>query len=170
MNFFMKQPILFIGFLIVSCNSNTQKQIIGKDSTSIIIVEQGDRQMEVAISKAQSSLPKFDSALYINNPDYNSFALKVRFAYGTDNGEHIWLTDITKNKGEYVGVVNNEPEYVSNLKLYDTIRINKKDISDWMYLDKDILRGGFTIKLLRDRMTKRERAEFDSSRFYKMEE
>ena len=57
---------------------------------------------------------------------------------------------------------------MSNLKLNDTIRINKKDISDWMYLDNDILRGGFTIKLLRLRMTASERAEFDSVRFYKM--
>jgi uncharacterized protein YegJ (DUF2314 family) len=168
MNKFMKNPILLIA-LFVSCNSNTQKQITGKDSSSIIIVEQGDKQMEFAISKAQSPLSKFDSALFSNNPDYSSFALKVRFAYGVNNGEHIWLTDITKTKGEYKGVVNNEPEYISNLKLNDTIRIDKKDISDWMFMDKDSLRGGFTIKLLRDRMTKSERAEFDSGRFYKME-
>lgn len=166
--FFMKHPILLILLFIVSCNSNTQKQIIGKDSTGIIIVDQGDKEMEAAIITAQLSLHKFDSALFSNNLNYNSFSLKVRFAYGDNNGEHIWLRDIAKNKGEYVGIVNNEPEYVSNLKLNDTIRINKKDISDWMYLDSDTLRGGSTIRLLRRRMTASERAEFDSGRFYKI--
>ncbi|WP_462222449.1 DUF2314 domain-containing protein [Ferruginibacter sp.] len=163
----MNQKALIILLIIFSCNSNTQKQIIEKDSKNIIIVQQGDKEMEAAIYIAKSSLYKFDSALFTNKSDYNSFALKVRFAYGNNNGEHIWLSDITKIKGEYMGIVNNEPEYVSNLKLNDTISVNKDDISDWMYLDKDILKGGFTIRLLRDRMTAIERAAFDSNRFYK---
>ncbi len=165
----MKHSIVFILVFILSCNSNTQKQIIGKDSTSILIVEQGDKEMEAAIATAQSSLSQFDSALFGNNHNYNSFALKVRFAYGEKNGEHIWLREITKNKGEYVGIVNNEPEYIPNLKIDDTIKINKKNISDWMYLDDDILRGGFTIQLLRNRMSPSERAQFDSARYYKLE-
>lgn len=167
----MRYPALLIAFFILSCNSKTQqKQIVGKDSTNIIIVDQDDKEMEAAINTAQSSLPKFDSALFSNNPAYNSFSLKVRFAYGNNNGEHIWLKDITKKQGEYVGIVNNEPEYVPNLKLDDTIKVNKKDISDWMYFDNDILRGGFTMRLLRERMTPKERAEFDSSISYKIDD
>ncbi len=165
----MKNAILFILVFIVSCKSVTQKRFIGKDSTGIIIVDQGDSQMEAAINSAQTSLTKFDSALFSNNPEFNSFALKVRFAYGNNNGEHIWLRDITKKQGEYVGIVNNEPEYIPNLKLNDTIMVTRKDISDWMYLAGDTLRGGFTVRLLRDRMPDNERAADDSGRFYKME-
>lgn len=160
--------LLVLGF-IVSCTSNTQKTIIGRDSTDITIIQQDDQEMNGAITLAQSSLNKFDSALFSNDSNFTSFALKVRFSYGDNNGEHIWLTDITKTKGEYFGIVNNEPEYVSALKLYDTIKILKKDISDWMYLDKSILRGGFTIRLIRNRMTEIERAEYDSSSFYRIE-
>lgn len=165
----MKHSILFFLLFILSCNSNTQNQITGKDSTKIIIVEQGNKEMAAAITTAKSWLSKFDSALFSNNSNYNSFSLKVRFAYGENNGEHIWLKDITKNQEQYVGIVNNEPEYISNLKLNDTIKINQRDISDWMYLDNDILTGGFTIRLFRERMTEVERAEHDSGSFYKIE-
>ena len=37
-----------------------------------------------------------------------------------------------------------------------------KDITDWMYVDKGILQGGYTIKLIRNRMSKEERAKFDA--------
>ena len=166
----MKQIFLFFLLFISACNSNTQKQILGKDSTNIIIVQQDDDEMSAAISMAKSSLNQFDSALLSKKSRYNSFSLKVRFPYGDNSGEHIWLSDITKYKDEYMGIVNNEPEYVSTLKLYDTIKINKNNISDWMYLDKKILKGGFTIKLLRKRMSSGERAQFDSTRFYELEE
>lgn len=165
----MKPLYFFIFVFLISCNTNTQRQIIAKDSTKIIIVNQGDKEMDAAISKARESLNSFDSALLSKSRVYNSFSLKVRFTYNdNNNGEHIWFSNIAKVNNEYIGIVNNEPEYVSNLKLGDTLQINKADISDWMYFDKDILRGGFTIKLLRKRMTPSERAEFDSSRTYKI--
>jgi uncharacterized protein YegJ (DUF2314 family) len=165
----MKYLNLFFLILIASCNSNTQRTIIAKDSTQVVIVQQDDNEMNTAIFNAKNSLSKFDSALSSKNSDYSSFALKVRFAYD-NNGEHIWLNHIIMHNREYIGIVNNQPEYISNLKLGDTIKINKNDISDWMYIDNDILRGAFTIKLLRKRMSEKERMEFDSTSFYKIEE
>ena len=165
----MKNYIILNLFLLGSYISNAQTKIINQDSTHVIIVEQDDSQMDSAIKNAQISLTKFDSALFSNNPRYNWFALKVRFAYGDDNGEHIWFKDITQKHGEYVGIVSNEPIHIKDISLNDTIMINRKDISDWMYLDADTLIGGFTIRLLRNRMPQKERDEFDSSRFYKIE-
>jgi uncharacterized protein YegJ (DUF2314 family) len=126
--------------------------------------------MNEAIARANFTLKEFDSALFSDNPYYNSFSLKVKFPYGEGNFEHIWLKEITKKKGKYEGIVNNEPEYISNLKFDDTIKINLENISDWMYLDNDILRGGFTTRLLRKRMSESERSQFDSSHFYKIED
>ena len=165
----MKNYILFTFFFLGSYIINAQTRIISQDATDIIIVEQGDSQMDSAIKNAQISLTKFDSALCSNNPRYNWFALKVRFAYGDDNGEHIWFKDITQKDGEYMGVVSNEPINIKDISLNDTILIKRKDISDWMYIDADTLRGGFTIRLLRDRMPQNERDEFDASSFYKIE-
>lgn len=164
----MKYLHLFILLFILSCTSNRQERFIGKDSTDIFVVDTGDEEMEAAIASARASLNKFDSALSGINPNYYSFSLKVRFPYGESNGEHIWLTDIEKVGDAYRGVVNNEPEYVTDLELYDTVRVEKMNISDWMYLEKDLLIGGFTIRLIRNRMTASERAAFDSTSFFRI--
>jgi uncharacterized protein YegJ (DUF2314 family) len=169
MKYFKKCLVLLLFINIFSCNNNTQRQIVGKDSTTLTIVDSDDREMEVAIALAKSSLDRFDSALFSNDSNFHSFALKVRFPYGENNGEHIWLSGISKNNGVYTGIVNNVPEYVSNIKLNDTIQINKKDISDWMYLKKNILQGGFTMKLIRKRMSPQERLELDTTSFFKYE-
>ncbi len=43
----------------------------------------------------------------------------------------------------------------------DTITVDKNRISDWMYFDKGIVKGGFTIKVLRDQMTEEEQKLYD---------
>ena len=43
------------------------------------------------------------------------------------------------------------------------MEINRNEISDWMYIKNSVLHGGYTIRLLRDRMTEEERKEFDAS-------
>jgi len=54
------------------------------------------------------------------------------------------------------------PESTTNVKLGDTIQIENDNISDWMYADNQKLEGGFTIRLLRKRMTEPERKQFDN--------
>jgi len=121
----MKQiaPVILIMFLF-SCHSVTTP-VLAKDSTTISIVATEDQEMNAAISTARQSLSKFDSALASHNPRYTFFALKVRFPYGNDNGEHIWLNEITKSKGAYSGIINNSPEYITHIKLGDTVAIDK---------------------------------------------
>lgn len=167
-----KKLFLLLLIFISACKSNTQKQTLrlGKDSTGIITVQSDDEEMNTAITFAKISLSKFDSALSSKNSNYHSFSLKVKFTYGDNNAEHIWFGDIVRYGEGYIGVVNNEPEYIPALKLYDTIKIHKGSISDWMYLDKKVLKGGFTIKLLRKRMTPDERVKFDSSALYEWED
>ena len=91
LNFHMKYFAFLILAFVLSCNSNPQKQILAKDSTRMIIVDQGDKEMDAAIARAKLTLPNFDSALLSRNSNYTGFAIKVRFAYGENNGEHIWL-------------------------------------------------------------------------------
>jgi uncharacterized protein YegJ (DUF2314 family) len=48
------------------------------------------------------------------------------------------------------------------VKVGDTVQISNDNISDWMYVDGIKLRGGYTIRLLRKRMTETERKQFDA--------
>lgn len=61
------------------------------------------------------------------------------------------------------------PDSVPDVRQGDTIEINAANISDWSYTDKGILRCGYTIRLLRGRMTAAERAELDSMAYYRLE-
>jgi len=48
------------------------------------------------------------------------------------------------------------------VKIGDTIEIRPNEISDWMYIDNGTLRGGSTIRVLRNRMSVEERTAFDA--------
>jgi uncharacterized protein YegJ (DUF2314 family) len=44
----------------------------------------------------------------------------------------------------------------------EEVRVDPEKISDWMYVDNGVLRGGFTLRVLRSRMSPQEREQFDS--------
>ena len=62
---------------------------------------------------------------------------------------------------KFYGVVANLPESTTEVSLGDTIQIANENISDWMYVENQKLHGGYTIRLLRSRMTESERKQFD---------
>ncbi|MFL5731002.1 MAG: DUF2314 domain-containing protein, partial [Cytophagaceae bacterium] len=131
-----------------------------KDEPAIIQVTREDQEMNEAIKTANATLSRFKEALQSGKDGYTFFALKTRF--NTSNGgEHIWISDIRLNNDEFSGVVDNLPESTREVKEGDTIQINPDRISDWMYLDNDTLRGGYTIRVLRNRMTEEEKKQFD---------
>lgn len=153
--------ILSILILFVyGCNrSNSIKR---ENEPLILTVESADVAMNKAIEKANQTLPEFYKALESQNKDYYGFGLKMIFK-ASDRNEHIWINGLFKKNNEYFGVVDNLPEFTNEVKQGDTIKIDSNRISDWMYLDNEKLRGGFTIRILREKMTQEEREEFDKT-------
>ncbi|KUJ61969.1 hypothetical protein AR687_10450 [Flavobacteriaceae bacterium CRH] len=147
--------LLCILFLI-SCKESNK---IEKDNQSTIYdVASGDEEMNAAITKANQTLNDFNVAL--SNPEIEDPALKVQFQNSTDV-EHMWIGEIEYNDGKYSGILTNEPEYITEYKMGDKINIDNSKISDWMYIENGKLVGGFTIKVLRNRMNEDERKQFD---------
>jgi uncharacterized protein YegJ (DUF2314 family) len=132
-----------------------------KGEPTIYSTPSDDREMNNAILTARNSLEQFKVALESNSYDTSKFALKVRFKTAT-GAEHIWATSITYHEGNYFGIVDNLPNLVTQVKLGEKYKIEMKDITDWMYVDKGILRGGYTIKLIRSRMPQEEKNKFDA--------
>ena len=151
---------LFAFCSLSACQNETPDRIQREGKPDIELVFSDDAEMNAAIATARKTLPRFDAALNSGNPDQYGFALKVRFG-AADAGEHIWLSDIVIDSNQYYGVVNNDPEYITEVAMGDTVRIDKTAISDWMFLEKGVLRGGSTIRYVRDHMTPAERATFD---------
>jgi uncharacterized protein YegJ (DUF2314 family) len=153
--------IIFILLVLVSCGNNQTAKTERDGEPDIITVTDADTEMNDAIKNANSTLSLFSQALKNPSPDAGYFALKKRFNTA-DGGEHIWVSSISIKDNEYFGVVDNLPEATADVKVGDTIQIENENISDWMYIENQKLRGGYTIRLLRNRMTEEERKQFDA--------
>lgn len=153
----IKILITLILFCFISCK-NTDK-VERKDQPDIYNVKASDAEMNEAIEKAKQTLHDFNAALL--NPEIEVKSLKVKFQNQTD-AEHLWLSNIVFKDGKYTGILDNEPEYFTEYKIGDTIDVDDKNISDWMYIKNGKLFGGYTIKVLRNRMSESEREQFDA--------
>lgn len=154
-------PLFLITMFLVSasCGPGSRK-IKRTGEPDIIVVENNDEEMEEAIKHAKSTLSEFETALKSNNSSFDNFSLKVRFENGA-SGEHIWLGSISLINRNYYGIVANVPESTNKVALGDTIEIDTGKISDWMFTEGKRLHGGYTVKLLRQRMLKDEQRQFD---------
>ena len=119
----------------------------------VIYVKNDDPKMSAAIARAQGSLETFRAALAAPPADAKSFSVKVGFAWGTKGDrEHIWLTEPQLDASSVTGTINNEPVDVTTLKLGQSVSAPLKDVSDWMYVEGGVLRGGYTLRVLLDKM------------------
>ena len=121
---------------------------------------QDDHEMNHAIKTAVQTLNKFNEALQSGNPDFHFFSLKKQFKI-LNQTEHIWITEIFLQGNKYFGKVGNLPQFTNDVNVDDAIQVEMDSISDWMYLDKQILRGGFTIRILTECMTSPEKRRFE---------
>lgn len=157
------KSIFFFGLLFLALSSCNQEGRIAnnKEEPVTYSTESDDQEMNNAITQAKNSLNEFDSALKSNMYDSSTFALKVAFPI-KGGKEHIWATSITVLEGNYYGIIDNVPEMTSAVKSGPKIRLNKEDITDWMYGDRGALRGAYTLRVIRNRMTEEERKKFDA--------
>ncbi len=158
-NLQVKILFLFISLCIISCNRTTKVE--RKNEPTIYKTQSDDSEMKAARKKASETLSQFFKAFESKNSQFNSFSIKQTFS-NKDYNEHIWLNNIFKKNHEYYGVVDNLPEYVKDVDLGDTVKIENEKVSDWMYLENSQLKGGYTIRVLRYRMTEDERKKFDA--------
>ncbi len=124
--------------------------------------------MNAAIAKARSTFDTFVTALRAPKKSQSRFSVKIRISNG-DGSEHFWLSDVRYDGSVISGKIDNEPETVSTVKLGQAVSARPAEISDWMYVDRGKLVGGYTLRALRDRLSPSDRAEFDRSLPFKIE-
>lgn len=154
--------------LLMACNNNNNglKVVQREEEPDIYQVEDEDKAMNNAISTARQTLQQFNDALKSGADSLESFSLKVRYDAPDGQGEHIWLNEINVKNGVYTGIVNNVPDIITQVKFGDTVTINNDNISDWMYLVNNKLRGGYTLRVLMDKMSPAEKEKLqEQSRF-----
>jgi uncharacterized protein YegJ (DUF2314 family) len=119
------------------------------------LVEDGydQEEMEAAISRARSELPRFLEAF--TSKAGADFSVKVPIRDGEDT-EHFWMIDIRLDGNEFVGKIGNEPGTVTTVKFGQEYRIKKDEISDWMYMRDGKMYGNYTMRPLLRTMPKEE--------------
>ncbi|HEY1192625.1 YegJ family protein [Flavobacterium sp.] len=154
----MKTKFLILIAILYLASCKDSNKIEREGEPTIYGVKSEDEEMNAAILQANETLDDFKKGLL--DPTADSHALKVKFS--NEKGiEHMWIGDIVYKDGQYSGILNNEPEYVTEYKSGDKIEVDASKISDWMYLVNGKLHGGYTLRVLRNRMTDEERKQLD---------
>lgn len=164
--YIIRQTFIIIALMILSlaCQQKPKEASTPAGNASgVQTLEESDAEMNEAIEAARSSLSRFEEAMLSNNPQYDLFALKVMFPDQVGGSEHIWITDLILEGGQYRGLVGNEPQYTIIVEAGQEVTVDPEKISDWMYVEDGKLRGGYTFRVLRNRMSPHERTEFDRS-------
>ena len=167
--------ILLLLFFCWGCNSNPPNKELGSHKlgsdtvTDTYSVESKDVSMNTAIRTAKKTLAEFDSALKSNNPSYTDFAVKKRYRTANGGGEHMWIAGITIVNGNYMGYINNDAVNTNEVAYGDTVVVKKDEVTDWMFLENNVLRGGYTIREVRNRMSKEEQATMDEEMGFTIE-
>jgi uncharacterized protein YegJ (DUF2314 family) len=128
----------------------------------VVMVADDDPKMNAAIDKARQTVDTFIQALRKPKPSQSSFSVKMAIVDG-EHTEHMWLDAVRFDGKKFHGTVNNDPNNVKNVKLGDKASIEPSLISDWMFVESGKLVGGYTIRVLRDGLSGKERKELDGS-------
>ncbi|MEH0154202.1 DUF2314 domain-containing protein [Limibacter armeniacum] len=132
------------------------------DKPSTYKTVSGDPEMEEAIASAKATFDEFVKALEEKDEKNTFFSIKLPFKTSTGH-EHIWLSYIEKREGAFWGLIDNLPNHISGFEIGDRVKIDPEAISDWFYINRGKLIGGYTIRVIRDRMSPKEREQFDQA-------
>ncbi len=123
-------------------------------------VQENDADMDRATRRARQTVGKFIAALQHPTPSQRDFQVNKLFVKG-EHGEHIWLTDVKFTGNRFVGIVDNRPTNLPDVKIGTRASVNPDEISDWSYVDNGQLVGGYTVRVLYSELTPQERADFE---------
>lgn len=166
------KPLLFLPLVLLAsgCASddNEVAHPIGRAATRtpgempMYAVDDKDEQMERATGHARRTVGQFITALQNPKPGQKDFQVKKLFvAKDGGQGEHIWLADVHFNGNRLVGVVDNKPSMIKDLKIGAKASVNPDEVSDWSYVDNGHLVGGYTIRVIYSELSPQEKQDFE---------
>lgn len=105
-----------------------------------------DADLAAAVLTAQRQLPEFIEAF---KKGQGKFAVCGKFE--TPSGpEHLWVR-VDKYEGEvFSGKLDVEPKAFREKRKGDPISVKQADVVDWMYDAGEGMKGGFTLKALKN--------------------
>ncbi len=171
----MKKSLIFLILALAiysGCTQSPKNYQVGDEK--ITEVDEDDAEMNEAIEKANKTFGDFKKVFAADRKEgkYNSFSIKIGFPSEQYGREHVWIGDLNLNGDTFTGILYNMPiDETISYKQGDTITVDPKLVSDWIYTDPKtgITHGGYTFKVLRSKMTPSEQADFDKETGLKFE-
>lgn len=135
-----------------------------------------DKEMEQAASKSRQTFKYFWREMAWEHrriiPGLELAAVKASFSDppeiraknpGGLEVEHMWLLEVEFDGKQIQGTLINAPHSLKTFHEGDRVTNAGKQLFDWMYVIAGNVYGGFTVDLLRSRMSKSERAQHDKA-------
>ena len=123
--------------------------------------------MDAVIEEARQNFSDFMRAFQAPGEQQHGFQLKVAF-FDDDEVEQVWVADLGRTDTGFSGVLASEP-LLPSLQYKQPVEFERNRITDWMFIDHGTLVGGYTTRLIRQRMSPEERAAFDATLPYSSE-
>lgn len=115
-----------------------------------------DPQLRAAVAEANGRFDEFLNALSDRTPA-DTFAVKAPFT--DDFGrEYMWVSVTEVDGGHIYGRLENEPATVRTVRRGQPVRVPRSLLNDWLYVRGCERVGGFTVRLIEQRMRSDEAA------------
>jgi uncharacterized protein YegJ (DUF2314 family) len=158
--------LLMIPMLAASCTTQRSNHTLAREMIRPGVepehfqVKDDDAEMGGAVKKARKTVKTFIAAVQHPTSVQRDFTVKKPYIH---DGlvEHIWLSDVTFSGGRFHGKVDNRPRSIPNLKMGDRASANPNEITDWAFVDKGTLVGGYTIRVLFNELTPERKKAFE---------
>ena len=154
-------------FAVLPCHAEPKKE--RETSTGRIIdVDKEDKGMNAAMAQARKEFPSFWKAVAADRkkeePELVPAMVKAAFRdEGKEDGEHLWIDEVSYDGKVISGVVASEPADLKSVELGEKVSFPLERLSDWLYVEKGLAKGAFTVQYLRKQMSEDERKEHDTA-------
>jgi uncharacterized protein YegJ (DUF2314 family) len=82
---------------------------------------------------------------------------------GNSEFEHMWVGDIGFDGDSVSGILSNSPNWLTSVSEGGAVSVPFEQLTDWIMASDSRAYGGFTVNLMRSRMSRRERNEHDQA-------
>jgi uncharacterized protein YegJ (DUF2314 family) len=83
--------------------------------------------------------------------------------------EQFWVTLESATDTSFTGTIANHPGDITGVKYGERVTVPASEISDWMYVENGVLKGGYSVRLMRERLQPEERPAFEREMGFRIE-
>ncbi|MFO0863251.1 MAG: DUF2314 domain-containing protein [Gemmataceae bacterium] len=160
------RPIVWLCLFACGCTNAVQTKKSTPASASrerlLSCISGNDPRMKAAIAEAHAHWDVFVSALQNPASKQKGFAVKAPFREGRTT-EQLWITRLELSDDNISGTVDDQPVVLRGIHRKQVVQVTRSQVSDWMFLDQGKIRGGYTIRALRDSLSGDEKTRFLAS-------